>query len=173
MVGKSSQSLLPTQKETPLKEKLLGDLKTLPTQRPGKESGASEGVPIMEFLPPLLPEVPTPILMETPTLPEVPIPTLQDVPVRKPEVTPEVSVVPNTLKTKSLTLSPRMLSLRKPQIPTLHVQELGNTTEETRSTGNMEEDEETSSPHSRGRGDLQARRSPSRSIAALRSSSAQ
>src|SRR5450759_2676381 len=151
-VGESSQSLLPTQKETPLKERLLGDLKTLPAQRPGKEPsvGTSEGVPRAESSPAPLPpwspprptEVSTPTLAEVPnpTPPEVPTPTV--VPVPKPQVTPEVGATSKTL----ITPSPRKMSLRRPQIPTPEVHELENTTEETGSTGESEEDEEASSP---------------------------
>ena len=163
-VGESSQPLLPAQTETPLKEKLLDELKTPPAQRPGKEpsAGVSGGVSMTELSPPPPPEVPTP------TLPEVSTPTPLVVPVPEPRVTPKAKVILKTPTTKSPTPSPRKLSLRKPQILTPAVQELGDTTEETASSGDTEDDEEVSSPR-KGRGTRSAgKRMPKRSPPALK-----
>ena len=126
-VVESSRPPFPTQKETPIKEKPLEEVKIPLSLRPGKVAMAegSGEVPAAEF--------------PTPKRPTVPVP--------EPQPTPEVTLQLKTGKTKSPTPSPRKVSLCKQKEPTPEVEELRDTTEDTIDTGDMEsEEEELSTP---------------------------
>ena len=126
-VGESSRPPLPTQKETPIKEKPLDEVKTPLPLQPRKEV-APEGSG----------EVPTA---------EFPIPKPPAVPIPKSQPTPEVMPQPKTGKTKSPIPSPRKVSFCKPKEPTPEIEELRDTTEDTTNTGDTEsEEEELSTP---------------------------
>ena len=127
-VGESSRPPLPTQRETPLKEKPLDEVKTPLSQWTGKEA-VSEGsgeVPAVEF----------------------PVPRPPAVPVLTPQFVPEVVLETKVGKIKSPTPSPRKMNLCKQKEPTPKVEELGDTTEDIGSTeGSTElEEEEPSTP---------------------------
>ena len=135
-VGESSRPPLPTQKETPIKEKPLDEVKTPLPLRPGKEvvPEGSGKVPAAEC----------------------PVSKPPTVPVSKSQPIPEVALEPKTGKMKSLTPSPRKVSLCKPKEPIPEVEELRDTIEDTVSIGDTEteEEEEPSMPapdHPKGR----------------------
>ena len=116
--GEASRPPLLPQKDTPLKEKPLDEVKTPLPQRAGKEavSEGSKEVPVAEF----------------------PIPNPLVVPVPKPQSVQEVMPETKTGKAKNPIPSPRKISLCKPKVPTLEVEELGETTKDTASTGETE-----------------------------------
>ena len=130
LAGETSRPPLPPQKETSHKEKPLVKVKTLLPQRLGKEmvSEGSGEVPATKFL----------ILKP------------QAVPVPKLQLVPEVTLETKVGKTKSPTPSLQKLSLRKQKKPTPEYEELGDTTDDTRSIeGGVEtEEEEPSIPKS-------------------------